>query len=206
MIEANIYKALLKEWAKFGYVYSTESCVLHRLKHFEKHCCPKLKGLNVLELACNAGAFAYVICQYAASYIGVEPGSLIKEPKHPDLDYFKQLEATAKRIEHPNFTIVNQTVKQFLLSPEVDFNAFVTNFALYHFSDEEIKMIEKSVLPKCGVVCIQNRSKERKNKKNSYDFWNARNIVAWLEKSGFKCDFIWGNSEKSYSEIIGARA
>jgi len=206
MIEHAVYNELLKEWAKYGYVYSTKSCVLCRLEHFEKHCCPSLKGKKVLELACNSGIFAYVISGYCDSYIGVEAGKLIHDEKHPDIDYFKQLEETAKRIANPKVSIINKTAGAFIkdLSAE-DFDTLVVNFAMYHFSDDEIQAIADKILPKCNTVCIQNRSKERKIKKNSYRFWKARLIIEWLEKHGFNCSLIWGDDERTYSEIIGVK-
>jgi hypothetical protein len=99
-----------------------------------------------------------------------------------------------------------KTVKDFItnLSNEV-FNALVVNFALYHFSDEEIKLITEVVLPRCKIVCIQNRSEKRKNRKNSHDFWREKNIISWLEKAGFSCELVWGNEKKSFSEVIAVR-
>jgi len=185
-------KTLQHRWKKFGYVYSVKDRVEKRLKHFREHCCNCLKDKDVLELACNSGVFGLLISEYSKSYVGVEP----------NITYFKQANLTRKYTDSP-MRFINQTVRGLTL--DFTFNALVINFSLYRFSDKEIKKIEDRILPKCGVVCIQNRTVERERQINKHGFRDAKTIVRWLRGNGFDCYMIWGDKGKDFSCIVGKK-
>jgi hypothetical protein len=203
MIDEAILADMEKQWGKHGFVYQGRKRSLLKLQHFEKYSCPLLKGKDVLELACNAGVFGYLISQYANSYTGVEPGQLIHKKKD-NIDYFAQTAVTAKYIENKNISFINDTVGGFFRNDRgTVYNALVVCFALYRFSDKEIGMIRDMAFPRCDVVCIQNRNTKHK-KRNSYNLYETENIGNLLIKGGYgvtRYDF----NDGVFSEIIGVR-
>ncbi len=205
MIDNGLIKKMENEWAHHGFVYQGAKRSGLKLRRFENGATELIKGKNVLELACNAGLFGYLIAQYANSYIGVEPGKLIREYKHTNIDYFKQAEITRKYIENPNVRFINNTVAGFLeTNTEITYDVLVVCFALYHFDDKELGLIKDIALPKCDMVIIQNRNKKREHIKNSYKLYKNKNILKYLESSGFRCTVDNFNNDK-YSQIIGKR-
>ncbi len=205
MVDANVIGQMEKGWAKYGYVYQGVERSILKLNHFEKHSCPLLKDKDVLEFACNAGVFGYLISQYARSYTGVEPGNLLKDHKHSDINYFKQTGVTKSFIKTNNAEYVNNTVGGFLKTDtETKYNALVVCFALYHFSDAEIEMLRTIALPKCEVVVIQNRNSKRNTIRNGHKLYKNKYIVKMLNAAGFKTHVYDFNNGK-YSEIIGIR-
>jgi len=196
MITLDLFKLLEHRWAKYGYVYSAKARIYKRLKHFDKHCVPMLKDKDVLELACNSGIFGFLIAQQAKSYFGVEP----------NFEYFKQADMTRSYISNRKITLINKTVKGFIKDvASYKFNALVVNYSLYRFSNGEIENIEKTILPKCDVVCIQNRTVEKEKHRNKYNFRSAKPIMKWLQKNNIDCRLIWGDKIKSYSCIVGQK-
>lgn len=205
MIDEAVIKEMEKGWEKYGYVYQGTKRSLLKLRHLENHGCLLLKGKDVIEFGCNAGMFGYLIAQYANSYTGVEPGSLIRDNKHDDINYFQQTEVTKSFIKNPNVKYVNNTVGGFLeTDKETVYNALVVCFALYHFSDKEIEMLKTIALPKCDTVVIQNRNTKRHTNKNSYNLYKNKNIVKLLQEAGFKTTVYDFNHDK-YSEIVAQR-
>ena len=205
MIDEAVIAEMEKGWAAHGYVYQGVNRSVLKLKHFEDHSCALLKDKDVLEFACNAGLFGYLISQYAKSYTGVEPGNMLKDHKHSDIDYFKQTDITKSFIKTDNVKYINNTVGGFLeTDKDTAYNALVICFALYHFSDKEIEMIKAVVLPKCDTVIIQNRNSKRNTIRNSQKLYKNKNIVKMLEAAGFKCTVYDFNNGK-YSEIIAQK-
>lgn len=169
MISEKFIEELQTRWGKHGFVYKAQK---RRLEAFDTHCCPHLKGMRVLELACNNGVFGYLISQVAKSYIGIDINP----------NYIKQAGITKKFCKNMKFFVSGITELK-----RLKFNALVANFCLYRFSNDEIKRIN-AVLPKLKVVCVQNRIVEKERIVNKYGFRKTDNIVNWLKSYKFKCE------------------
>lgn len=195
---------LVEKWKKVGDVYEVPDRVGYRLEHFITHCVPLLSGKKVVEIGCNAGAFGLEIAKVAETYTGIEPGNKIREKKTPPkTDYFKQLTMTKEFVNKETFSVYNDTITEFV-ARNLDFNAFVAVFAIYHFRDNELALLRKHVFPKCDIVIIQNRNQKRPTQHNSYKFYKDKNIVKFFELQGFTCKVINEVSKKGkiFSEII----
>ena len=73
-----------------------------------------------------------------------------------------------------------------------------------HLSDKEIDIFKNDVLPKCKVVIIPNRTKERTKKKNSYSLNRNEEIEKLLVQCGFNV-IVDTSFEKGYSVVIGTK-
>lgn len=183
-----------------------------RLRFFEQFI-PLFKGMDVLEFGCNAGMYGYEVSKVANSYMGVDPSDR----------YIPQAMVTKKFIKkfNPNVEFYHRRVKGFIRDQQKalergetvpNFNAMFASFALYHFNDNEIRLIEQYVLPKCELVVIQNRTKKRTNRKkkkiwrehNTHKFYKNSNVVKYLERNGFECEVKWG-LDKKFADIIGRK-
>ena len=151
------YNELYKKWLTVGEVYQEPRRTLYKLEHFVEHIVPLLKDRKVVEIGCNAGAFGVEIIKTAKSYTGVEPANRIREKKDkPKTDYFKQAQLTVQHLNNPNFNIYNDLIEEYCKRDE-DVDTFFACYALYHFRDNEIELLKKTVWPKCDLIIILNR-------------------------------------------------
>lgn len=188
----DLYKELMVEWAKCGRVYA-EAWIFPRLEIFKGYL-DYYKGKDVLEIGCNAGVFAYEIAKHAKSYIGVEK----------DKDYYEQAMITAKHINHDHCGFINGDV--FSVPVDLNYNAFIGLFVLYHFSNMEVAEWKNAILPKCDTVIIQIRLEERKEKKNVYGFYKPENVICFLSHAGFKIvENAIQPKKEQFSTIIAVR-
>jgi len=207
MISKELYKEIMKKWLTIGEVYQEPRRVLYRLEHFSEHCLPLLKGRKVLEIGCNAGICGYHICEVADSYIGLEPGNKVRDPKKkspPKTDFFKQAMITHTYIKNKNAVFLNATISEFCKTIG-NFDTMVACFAIYHFRDFEIELLKKHVFPKCDLIIIQNREQRRPKIHNSYHFDKTKNLVKFFKGLGYEVEVIWGKHEtkgKVFSEVI----
>lgn len=198
------YRELSGNWAKYGTIYQEYGRYQVRFPTLLKHI-NVFKGKNVLEVGCNAGLAAYHIAQVANCYTGVEQ----------EKGYWQQALETKKHIpelEHEP-TFLNMSIKSFMkrikngeLKDETD--AAYLSYVLYHFSDKEVRMFEKMILPKLDVIIVQSRFAERnkkgRKKHNSYAFWHPMNVEKYLNKNGFSTTVEWG-PERKFHFIIGSK-
>lgn len=178
-------------------IYQTKKRVFERIPHFCQYL-DVLNGKDVLEIGCNAGLHAYHIAQAAKSYTGLEPGT----------GYWKQAQETQKIMDNENVAFINGTISDYVnhAYPQLTTkpNAFVACFAMYHFEDFEIDLLDKDVWPGCDTVYIQNRQQPRFTKHNSYKLWESKNVMKFFNARGFSCELHWGPNKK-FAEIIGKR-
>ena len=207
MISNEQWAELEAEWSTIGPVYQIPRRSKDRLKHFCEVALPYLEGKRVLEIGANAGLFGYEISKVAECYVGVEPGNkIIKKGKKPKTNYFKQLELTHKYMKDSK--VFNETIKEYCKHPE-DCNAFVATFALYHFTDKELKLLKEMVWPVCDTIVIQNRNQDRPTKHNSHKFWKDKNVIEFFFNQGFAkikhVPFSSKDGKQQLSEIICLR-
>ena len=209
MISTEKWAELATEWETIGPVYQTPRRSKDRLKHFCLTCLPYLAGKRVLEIGCNAGVLGYCVAEVSESYTGVEPGNkIIKKGKKPKTDYYRQAVITKSHIESNNATYLNQTIGEYCKDVG-DVNAFVACFALYHFTDKELGLLDENVFSKCDTVIIQNRTQDRPTRHNSHKFWKDKNVVKYFTRLGFgKIELIPATGQdgkQAFTEIICTR-
>jgi|GEM_PF-3305359 len=202
MLTKDQYKELTKNWGKHSSTYQKFDRYKVRFPMLLKHI-DVFKDKNVLEVGCNAGLAAYHIAQVAKNYTGVEA----------EIGYWNQALETQKQIESKNTAFLNMSIKTYMKRAErgdfkISVNAAYLSYVLYHFSDKEVQMFEKEILPKLDVVVVQSRYAKR-NKKgrrthNSYGFWHPKNVAKFLARNGFYVKLEWGPNEK-FHFIIGEK-
>lgn len=192
MINKKEYAELEKKWLKHHEVYQRWNRIETRMPLFLKHI-DKLKGLDVLELGCNAGIYGYEISKVAKSYIGTDQGEC----------YINQANETKKFFNMTNATFYAKRVKSFIRDcqkhPESapPINALFATFVLYHLNEKETNLIKEYVLPKCSIVIIMTRTSKRSpwKKYNPLKLHEIKNVEKYLESAGFVC-----KSETHYNE------
>jgi hypothetical protein len=198
------YRELSGSWAKHGTIYQKFDRYQVRFPTLLKHI-NVFKGKNVLEVGCNAGLAAYHIAQVANCYTGVEG----------EKGYWQQALETKKHIPELEYepTFLNMSIKSFMKRIEKgklkdETNAAYLSYVLYHFSDKEVRLFEKVILPKLDVIIVQSRFAERnkkgRRKHNSYAFWHPMNVEKYLNKNGFSTTVEWG-PERKFHFIIGSK-
>ena len=179
-----LYSKISAKWK--GQVYSTYDRVAPRLKAIEPYL-KLLTGKQVLEWGCNAGLFAYEISKYAACYTGVDKSEYC----------YKQALRTKKFIENPNVRFLFGRARDFC---DVEYNAFISCYLLYHLHDDELELLRTQVLPKCSVTInmIRTRKREAHN-----ELWKLDEAVKFIKGCGFETETKIHNDK--YSTIIGIR-
>ena len=187
MIDKKTHKKLEKKWLRHHAVYQRWNRIETRMPLFLKHV-DKFKGLDVLEMGCNAGIYGYEIAKVAKSYIGIDQGK----------EYIKQAEETKKFFKMDNAEFLNRPVKGFIRDCEkaeqfqimrYTINALFATFVLYHLSDKETDLIKKTILPRCKLVIIMTRTSKRSpwKKYNSLKLHKIKNVEKYLTGAGFTC-------------------
>ena len=179
-----------------------------RLRFFSQFA-PLFEGMDVLEIGCNAGLYVWEVAHYAKSVIGIDLSDR----------YMGQAQVTAQHIEkfNQNVEFLKMSTKDFCREirkgqREAKVNAMYASFVLYHLSNKELAAVAEHILPHCSLVIIQNRTKERTNRKkgkdwrehNSQHFEKNSTVITWLEEAGFECEVHWG-LEKRFADVIGRR-
>lgn len=200
MLTKGQYRDIAKNWV--GTVYQKYDRYQVRFPTLLKHL-DVFKGKNVLEVGCNAGLAGYHIAQVAKEYVGVE------EQK----DYYNQALQTKKHIDNKDAEFLNMSIKTYMKrinrgKIQSHVNAAYLSYVLYHFSDKEVEMFEKYILPKLDVIVVQSRyakrNKKGRRKHNSYGFWDPKNVVKFLQKNGFETTLAWG-PDKKFHFIVGIK-
>lgn len=176
MIPEERYDEMFEKWAEATgerRVYAEKTRVWNRLLDYQKYV-PVLNGKKVLEIGCNAGAHAYLICEQAESYVGLDPSK----------EYAEHFRITQSYISNINVVHMMGDLHD-LAKHNPDIDAFCANYCLYHIPDDQLDVLRDKLLVKCDTVLIQNRNQKRPTAHNSYKFWKTKRIVRWLEKQGF---------------------
>ena len=189
MITQKEYAKIRRHWK--GRVYA-DTWIFPRIKHFVEHGQP-LKGKKVLDIGCNAGVFGIEASKMAESYIGME-----KEPQ-----YYEQALITQKSMENPNTRIVKADLLE--MPKDLEFNAVMALFVVYHFYPPEVKIFRDEVLPKCDTVVTQLRHGPRKTIKNNMGWHHPHKYVQFLEKAGFKSKHHVYKKNRQFSTIVSER-
>jgi len=203
MLTKERYQEISKDWAKHNVVYQKFDRYQVRFPTFLKHI-DVFKGKNVLEVGSNAGLAAYHIAQVAKSYTGVEN----------EEGYCKQALETQKSIENKNVKFFNMSIKTFIRRTAQEkiekrpIDAVYLSYVLYHFSDKEVDMFAKNILPNIDTIIVQSRFAKR-NKKgrrthNGYAFWHPRSVKNFLQKNGFAVTLEWG-PDKKFHFVVGKK-
>jgi 2-polyprenyl-3-methyl-5-hydroxy-6-metoxy-1,4-benzoquinol methylase len=172
MIDKKIYAKLREMWK--GRIYSNP-CVFtgnnNRMEAFRKYK-KWIRGMDVLEVGCNAGMFALEMSDVVKSYVGIEREKW----------YYKQALETQKLISNKDYRFICCTLAD--IPNDLSFNAFVGLYVTYHFSNDDMRAFETRVLPKCNVVFLQVRTNKRKRIKNRYGLESPRRIARFLIANG----------------------
>jgi len=196
------YNELSKDWKKHGTVYQKYDRYTVRFPTLLKHI-TLFTGKNVLEVGSNAGLAGYHIAQIAKSYTGVEGEN----------GYYNQALEIKKQIKNKDVEFMNMSVKTFMrrtargtISRPVD--AVFLSYVLYHFSDKEVDMFQKNVLPKVDVIIVMSRyakrNKKGRRKHNNHAFWHYNSVINYLQKNGFETKWEFG-PDKKFHIVIGTK-
>lgn len=134
-------------------------------------------GAKVLELGCNAGMYAYHLCPYIESYIGIEL----------DKHYFQQAMIT---LEGKKTRILNNSFEDVDLEP-LDYDLFLASYVLHHLNEKEVEKLNV-VFKKCNKVSIHTRSGDPlKYGHDEMGFdpepkWKNSKIKKMLDEHGYK--------------------
>jgi SAM-dependent methyltransferase len=202
MIDKKLHKKLTKQWAKVGRGIYQRWGRMYRVKFFLKFI-ELFRDKNVIELGCNAGIYGYEIAKVAKSYIGIDQGDY----------YIKQAKITQKEIKNPNVKFITKYVRSYIrdqqkkeASKRDKIDALFACFALYHFSEKEIVLIQDYLLPKCDAVIISTRTRKRTmwKKNNQRKFYKPKKVVDYLKESGFRCA-VYPSKDKKFAIITGVK-
>jgi len=188
-----------------GKVYQNYDRLRKRLGYFEQFA-ELFEDKSVVEFGCNAGFYGTVIAEYANSYLGVD-----RSPR-----YIRHANEVRMAFPELHLEFEERKVKGWLRDRQKardrgedvrEVNAMFASFALYHFSDKEIVLLENELLPGCEIVIIQTRTQKRQawRDHNSHKFWKVRNVEKWLERNGFAVVSHWG-PERRFADTIATRA
>lgn len=187
MISQEEYHKIRKKWQ--GRIYA-DDWIFPRLKHFVEFG-QVLTGKKILDIGCNAGVFGIEASKMAESYIGIEKESF----------YYEQALITQEHMKQPAKIIMADLTT---MPKDLDFNAAMVLFVVYHFYPPEVKIFRDEVLPKCDVVVSQIRNSKRKTIKNKYNFHVPRNYIKFLEACGFRSKMYW-DKRRMYATIVSKR-
>ena len=189
MISQGEYRKIRKHWK--GRVYA-DDWIFPRLKEFVEHG-QVLKGKKVLDIGCNAGMFGIEGARMAESYIGMEKGK----------QYYEQALITQKHMPNKNTQIVFADL--LTMPKDLDFNALMLLFVVYHFYPPEVKVFRDEVLPKCDTVVAQLRDGPRKTIKNHEKFHHPNKYTRFMEKAGFGSKVYWQKKKRQFVTIVSER-
>jgi len=190
MISKKLHKKLISQWKGKQY-QNRNKRVLQRLSWFHDNAFV-LRGKHVLELGCNAAILAIEVMKYAKSYVGIEKKSV----------YHKQALKTIEVAElNPRFvSALKYTVQEFE-EDAFKYNALILSRVLYHFSEEEVKLVEDICLPKVDIVMVVSGAEEKKGvRHNDRKFWIMQNMIDFFLENGFRLSINYKN-KKFYAGI-----
>jgi 2-polyprenyl-3-methyl-5-hydroxy-6-metoxy-1,4-benzoquinol methylase len=177
MISQQVHGAIAAQWA--GEVFQNWERVSTAVPFFERKLLHHLAGRRVLEIGCNAGIYAWHIAPVAESYVGIE----LRE------NFVNQAHITARHIQGAPVRFVHASLKD-SAHAETGYNAVFASYVLYHVSDEEVKIFEKVIAPRCDVLVVQFRTRKKRSA-NSHDLMKARNVEALFRRTGFDFKVYW---------------
>jgi hypothetical protein len=193
-----IYNMIAEKWNKEIKIYHHHGTIEHRYM-LVKDKLHLLKDKNVLEIGCNSGMMMWSLIKQANALLELE-----KQDK-----YYQQCKITRKLLKtfhKDTIRVQNKSLSVFCNENNINIekiNALYASFVLYHLNNEEIKLLKEKILPKCDVVIIPNRNKERRNQINSHYLNRPESIKQFLTDAGFDVDIIY--PDKGYSVITGQR-
>ena len=184
----NRWKKLLNSWEGKKYQIPNRR-VTERFKYVKKHA-KKFEGLTVLDLGCNAALYALPLVDHVKGYVGVEGADKYYVQAVDTVEILgRKARVFKSRIEDLDFM-------------QLDCDALIVSRVLYYLSDECLGRIQEQLLPKCKVVLMINGTRKKKEKRNSWNFWNCEAGVRFLR--GFSCNIEKGEEGASY-RILGER-
>jgi len=174
MINNDNWKKLMQKW--HGRIYqNTNKRVKQRLDWFDS-VCPKLKGLDVLEIGSNAGLFATEVAKYAKSYLGIDKKD----------NYYNQAVVTKKQMKLGE-NIRFKLIKLCDLKEHEKYNAIILSRVLYHLDIDEVKMLKDKILPHCKIAIVICGSKPKAIRKhNNYRFDKPEVVKEFFKEAGME--------------------
>jgi len=182
MITKKQWAKLLKKWDGKVYQRPNER-VIQRLKWFSKKA-KLLKGLNVLEIGCNAGLMAVDANKYVNMYIGSER----KE------EYYQQALVTKKSCKLEKCTFIKAGFFDAGVFAFENFDnsdtAIILSRVLYHLWDKDVKLVLE-YLYACNIAIVICGTKGKGRTHNDYDFAKPENVTKFFKSVGmdFKIDY-----------------
>lgn len=195
VITEKMYNEIKNKWPNGSPIYHNYGTLVHRYSLIKDYI-HLLKNCDVLEIGANSGLFMYSLMQHASTLIELEPHDEYSQQCLITLDCLSDY-------HNGKVSVLKNTLEEFSKT-NYEFNALYASFVLYHLNDNEIKILQEQILPKCEVVIIPNRNKERGKKKNSYNLNRPQEIAKLLQTNGFKTKIDLLNNT-GYSVIVGTR-
>jgi len=181
IIPEYLYNKIREKWETSDKIIYHNYSTIQSRYNLVKEYLPLLQNKNILEIGANSGIMQWSIMKYANSLIEIEKSPL----------YYKQCDITTKSLfslHSNNVKIYNNSLQGFISSNiNNTFNALYASFVLYHLSKEEVEILKNKILPKCEIVIIPNRLKERKLD-NGYHLNRVGNIEKLLKEANFKVE------------------
>lgn len=172
------YELVKDKWCKDKEVYQKHSWMNGRLNAI-KYYLPMLKGCDVLDVGCNAFITSWsIMANGANSLVGIEQGEKWCDNGKITVECLKSKWGD-KRVE-----IVNEFFKDYILKGGKKFNAFFGMCIMYWFTDEDLKILQDRVLPKCKKIIVSSRLSKNKYS-NAYDFYKEENLIRFFTDNGF---------------------
>jgi len=142
-----------------------------RLRLFNDEIKNYFNNLNVIEIGCNAGLYAYEIAPKAKTYLGIEKSKM----------YYKQSLETLKHIKTKNVTFINKSASQYMKYNSFEnIDIFMSFNVLYHLEDKELWLLKNKVLSACTMSIIQIRKEGKKVKKNKLKLHTIDGVLDYL--------------------------
>ena len=148
-----------------------------------------LHGLRVLDVGCNAGLYSYAISRSAEAIWGIEKNA----------HYAEQARHTYTKIAIPGEVFCGSFL-EFTKHRDVDYNGLYALSVLYYFTEEELDLLVKEVMPRCKIVMLVSRENKKKKRWNN-DLFKAENLVKLLERAGKKATML--NPESNFISVLG---
>jgi hypothetical protein len=160
-----------------------------------------LKGKRVLEIGTNAGLSIWTLFQRGVeSYTGIEPSW-----------FYRELKATARCLSSKtgskSVQLYSTRFYEFAedCAADADFDALYASFVLYHLSDYEVGLLKEKVLPRCNVVVIPTRFKERRGHKNSFFLNRESSVRELVTEAGFSTVNVYTDAPNGQFVLVAKR-
>ena len=155
---------------------------------------PLFKGKVVVDIGCNAGVITERIAKHAKKVYGIEKSKEILD-ESDTIDWI--VKERSKNTEY-----INSTTGDFL-KKGYGFNAAYSSNALYYLTNDEIRLIEKKLFPKCDLIMFVSYEIKPDLKNNDYNLGKWYNIVRLLKENGFETEI--KDMDLNWVTVIGTK-